>query len=121
MLTLAVALAAGAGAVARYVVDLVVQHRFGGELPLGTLLVNVSGSLLLGLLVGLSLHHGLGDRTLLVLGTGFAGGYTTLSTWAWDTVSLAGRRQLVAAAANIVGSFALGLLAAAAGLGLALL
>lgn len=121
MLTLAIAVAAGVGAVARYVVDQLVQQRTRGEFPFGTLLVNLTGSLLLGLLVGLTLHHGLGDRPLLVLGTGFAGGFTTLSTWAWESLALAEAGELPEAALNVVGSFALGLLAAAAGLGLALL
>ena len=121
MLTLLVAVAAGVGAVARYVADQLVQQRTRREFPLGTLLVNVTGSLLLGLVVGLSLHHGLGDRTLLVVGTGFAGGYTTLSTWAWESLALAETGQLLEAGLNVAGSFALGLVAAAVGLGLALL
>jgi CrcB protein len=121
MLTLAVALAAGVGAVARYLADQVVQQRVRGEFPYGTLVVNTTGSLLLGLLVGLSLHHGLGQRPLLVLGTGFAGGYTTLSTWAWESLALAQAGELPEAVLNLVGTLALGLLAAAAGLALALL
>ena len=121
MLTIAIALAAGVGAVARYVTDQVVQRRTAGEFPHGTLLVNLTGSLLLGLLVGFSLHHGLGQRPLLVIGTGFAGGYTTLSTWAWESLALAESGELQEAAMNVIGSFGLGLLAAAAGLGLALL
>ena len=121
MLTLAIAVAAGIGAVVRYLTDLVVSHRTGGEFPYGTLVVNLSGSLLLGLVVGLSLHRGLPAAPALVLGTGFAGGYTTLSTWAWESVALAESGALRRAALNVVGSFVLGLAAAAAGLGLALL
>ena len=121
MLTLAIAVAAGLGAVARYALDQAVQRRTAGELPLGTFVVNALGSLLLGLVLGLSVHHGLSRGTTLVVGTGFAGGFTTLSTWAWETLALAQGRQLAAAAANVVGSFAVGLLAAAAGFGLALL
>lgn len=121
MLTLAVAVAAGIGAVVRYVLDQVVQHRTGGELPYGTFVVNVSGSLLLGLVTGLSLHHGLPSTPTVVLGIGFAGGYTTLSTWAWESLVLAESGAVRQAAVNVVGSFVVGLLAAAAGLGLALL
>lgn len=121
IVTVAVALAAGLGAVTRYVVDQVVQHRTRGEFPYGTLLINVSGSLLLGLVTGLSLHHGLPPTATVVIGVGFAGGYTTLSTWAWESLALAETGELVQAALNIAGSFAVGLLAAAAGLGLALL
>jgi CrcB protein len=121
MVGLLVALAAGAGAVLRYVVDQVVQHRTRGDFPYGTLLINLTGSLLLGLTTGLALHHGLASTPTLVIGTGFLGGYTTLSTWAWESLALAETGDLLAASANIVGSFAAGLAAAAAGLGLALL
>jgi CrcB protein len=121
MLSLAVAVAAGLGAVVRYVVDNVVQHRTGGDFPYGTLLINVTGSLLLGLTTGLTMHHGLSNDVALVVGTGFAGGYTTLSTWTWESVALAERGDRLEAGLNVVGSIAAGLAAAAAGLGLALL
>jgi CrcB protein len=121
MLTLAVALAAGAGAVLRYVLDQIVQHRTRGDFPYGTVVVNVSGSFLLGLVTGLALHHGLPTTTTVVIGAGFAGGYTTLSTWAWETIALTETGDLLEASVNVVGSFAAGLAAASAGLGLALL
>jgi CrcB protein len=121
VITLAVALAAGVGAVVRYVLDQVVQHRTGSEFPYGTLLVNISGSLLLGLVTGWSLRHGLPSTATVVIGVGFAGGYTTLSTWAWESLALAETGKLLQAGANVVGSFAVGLAAAGAGLGLALL
>jgi CrcB protein len=121
MLSMAVALAAGLGAVVRYLTDQVVQHRTGGEFPYGTLLINVTGSLLLGVVTGAAMHHGLSTDVALVVGTGFAGGYTTLSTWAWESLALAESGELLEAGLNVVGSFALGLAAAAAGLGLALL
>ena len=118
MLTLAVALAAAAGSVARYVVDQLVQHRTRGDFPYGTLVVNVSGSFVLGLVVGLAAHHGLAATAAVVIGTGFAGGFTTLSTWAWET--LAEASDLLEASVNITGSLGAGLAAAAAGLSLAL-
>lgn len=121
MLTLTVALAAGLGAVLRYVIDQLVQHRTRGDFPFGTLIINITGSFLLGLATGLALHHGLGHTPTLIIGTGFAGGYTTLSTWAWETLALAETGDLLEASLNIIGSFAAGLAAAAAGLGLALL
>jgi CrcB protein len=121
MLSLAVAVAAGAGAVVRYVIDLLVQHRTRGDFPYGTVIINVTGSFVLGLSTGLALHHGLTAVATLVIGAGFAGGYTTLSTWAWETLALAETGDLLEASVNIVGSFAAGLAAAAAGLGLALL
>lgn len=120
MLTLAVALAAAAGSVARYVVDQLVQHRTRGDFPYGTLVVNVSGSFVLGLVVGLAAHHGLAATAAAVIGTGFAGGFTTLSTWAWETLALAEASDLLEASVNITGSLGAGLAAAAAGLSLAL-
>jgi CrcB protein len=55
----------------------------------------------------------------LIIGTGLAGGYTTLSTWAWESLALVETGELLEAAVNIVGSFAAGLAIAAAGLALA--
>lgn len=113
MLTLAVTLAAGLGSVCRYLIGL--------RTTLSTFWVNVSGSFLLGLVLGLAAHHGLDPDLALIVGGGFAGGFTTLSTWAWESIELALEGRARAAAANIVGSFAVGLLAAAAGFALALL
>ena len=119
MLSLAVAVAAGLGAVGRFLADRFVQHRSRGRFPTGTAVVNVTGSLFLGLVAGWAVHAGLPTTPTVVLGTGFAGGYTTLSTWAWESLALAETGELMAAALNVVGSVALGLAAAAAGLGLA--
>jgi fluoride exporter len=119
MILLAVSAAAGAGAVLRYGVDRAVARRMPAEWPLGTLLINVTGSLLFGLLVGLSIHHGLGTTTLDVAGAGFCGGFTTLSTWAWESIALAETSEWLGSLLNVVGSVVAGLLAAAAGLGLA--
>jgi fluoride exporter len=121
ILTVVVGLAAAAGAVSRYLLDQIVQHQHDSSLPWGTFIVNVSGSFLLGLVTGLSLHHGLPTSPTTVLGIGFLGGYTTWSTFAFETVSLAETGALLQAATNVVGSLAVGLAAAAAGLGLALL
>ena len=121
LVTVAVALAAGLGAVCRYALDQLVQYRTESDFPFGTLLINVLGSLVLGLVLGLTTHHGLAPDIALVVGTGFAGGFTTLSTWAVESLALAEAGELPAAAWNIAGSFGAGLLAAATGFGLALL
>ena len=73
----AVALLGGAGALARFFLDGVVSERTGGGFPYGTLAVNLSGTLLLGLAAGLALR---GDAMLLA-GTAALGSYTTFSTW----------------------------------------
>ena len=120
-LTLGVAVASGLGSVVRYGLDQSVTRRLGRGFPYGTLLVNVTGSFLLGLTLGWSRHHGLASGPALLLGSGFAGGYTTLSTWAWETLVLARDKHVVGALLNLVSSLVLGLCATAAGLGLALL
>lgn len=121
ILALAVGLAASVGAVARYVLDQLVQQRHESIFPWGTFIINVTGALLLGLVTGLALHHGLPTTPTVVLSAGFAGGYTTWSTWAWESLALAESGALLEASLNIAGSLATGLLAAATGLWLALL
>src|SRR4051794_4557167 len=114
-------LAAGFGALARYAVDGGGEHRTRATFPAGTLVVNLTGSFVLGLVSGLAVHGGLDADVATVVGAGFAGGYTTFSTWAWESLALAEVGARPAAVLNVVGSFATGLLAAAAGLGVALL
>ena len=118
MLVLVVGLAGAIGAVSRYLVDGAVEDRTAGPFPFGTLAVNVAGSLLLGLLTGLALYHGLGRAPRAVIGTVFCGGLTTWSSVSWETVSLAERGAPGAAAANAVGGLVVSVLAAGLGIGL---
>ena len=120
LLAALVGLAAALGALARYLVDQSVAQRFESAFPWGTFVINVSGSFILGLITGLSLHDGLSPHVVTVLGTGICGGYTTFSTFNVETIRLTEEGSLLGAAGNIAGSIAAGLLAAAAGLGLAL-
>jgi CrcB protein len=106
-----VALLGGGASLLRFRVDQLVQHRLGYPFPWGTLLVNVTGSFVLGLLVGL----GVAGNALLLLGTGAVGSYTTFSTWMLETERLAEDGRSGAAAANLAGSLAAGLAAVAAG------
>jgi fluoride exporter len=117
-LALVVALSGGAGAVLRALVIHHVGIRRSDPLPLGTMLVNASGSLLLGILTGLSLYHGLGSHLLAVIGVGLCGGYTTWSTASWESVHLAHTGQRRIAVVYTVGSLVVCLAAAAAGLAL---
>lgn len=121
MILVLVMVAAAVGAPLRYVVDQTVQHHWPGAFPAGTLAVNLSGSFVLGLLTGLAAHHGLAPQELSVFGTGLLGGYTTFSTFSYETVRLLEDGAAAEAALNVAGSVALGLAAAGAGLGLALL
>lgn len=120
-LTILVGLAAAAGAVCRYLLDQLIQHQHDQTFPWGTLTINVTGSFLLGLVTGLALHHGLGTATTTVVGVGFAGGYTTWSTYVWESLALAESGSFGAASLNVLASLALGLGAAAAGFAAALL
>jgi CrcB protein len=106
-----------AGAIARYLVDGWVSSVTRGGLPWGTLAVNASGSLLLGLLFALS-----ADRALLPASTrgpvliGFIGAYTTFSTLMLESWRLIEDGSLVPAVGNLAGSIALGLVALTVGL-----
>jgi len=109
-------LAGGLGALLRYEVELLVRRRLGPDFPWGTLVINLSGSFVLGVVVGLAAHHGVPTSVATVVGTGLLGAYTTFSTFSVDTVGLIERGRTRAAAANLGVSLVLGL--GAAGLGL---
>ncbi|GLB67730.1 fluoride efflux transporter CrcB [Arthrobacter mangrovi] len=120
MTLLLMALAGGAGAGTRFLVDgLVHQWVERAAFPLGTLLVNATGSFLLGLLTGAVLSHQAAPELQLILGTGFLGGYTTFSTASVDTVRLVQRARWGSALANALGTILLTAVACAAGLALA--
>jgi fluoride exporter len=106
-----VILIGGAGSVARFLADSVVASAAGRDFPFGTLAVNVSGAMILGLLTGLALGH---DQALLA-GTAAVGSYTTFSTWMFETGRLTEERQYRRAAANVIISLVLGVAAAALG------
>lgn len=118
MTLLGVLVASAGGAVARYIVDGVVQDRTGGVFPWGTFAINVSGSLVLGVVAGLALYHGLPDAPRAVLAIGFCGGYTTFSTFTYETVRLVEEGSRISAFTNVVASTLAAL--GAAGIGLAL-
>ena len=104
MIVLWVALAGGVGAVARFVLDGLVRSRVASLFPVGTVVVNVTGSFVLGLVTGLALAHVVPEEMRLVVGTGFCGGYTTFSTASFETVRLVEQRRVGAALLNGVGT-----------------
>jgi fluoride exporter len=111
---LAVAAAGAAGAVCRYLVDYAVTVRSGGLFPWGTLAVNVSGAMLIGLVAGLVANLGAPSTVKTVAGAGFCGAYTTFSTLIYETWRLIEDRAYAHAAANLA-SLVLSLPAAALG------
>ncbi|MBG6215030.1 CrcB protein [Cryobacterium sp. CAN_C3] len=112
----ALSVAGGIGAVTRLVFDGFLRSRVTTSYPLGTTVINVTGSLLLGLVTGLALAHAMPLEWRLILGTGFLGGYTTFSTASFETVRLAQQGRYAAALTNGLGMFLGALLAAGAGL-----
>jgi len=98
-----------AGSLARYVAGVAIMTRFGGRFPLGTLVINVTGSFLIGLLMAL-----LTERFQphpywrLVLVVGFLGGYTTFSSFEYETFSAVRDGSPWVGLINVVASVALG-------------
>jgi fluoride exporter len=120
VIALWVALAGALGAVARFVVDGLVRTRVSAIFPVGTVIVNVSGSFALGLVTGLVLARAAPDGLRLVVGTGFLGGYTTFSTASFETVRLVEQRRVGLALLNAAGTLVVTVCIAAAGLWLGL-
>ncbi|MGF1617971.1 MAG: fluoride efflux transporter FluC [Acidimicrobiia bacterium] len=87
MTLLAASIAGAAGAVCRYLISGWVHEGFQSDLPIGTLTVNLTGSLGLGLIVG----AGPLDSVLTLTAIGFLGGFTTFSTWMIETIRLGPR------------------------------
>ncbi|MET3767972.1 CrcB protein [Marisediminicola sp. UYEF4] len=115
LLFLLTAAAGGVGAALRFVLDGVIRSRVS-TLPIGTLVINVSGSFVLGLVTALALGRVVPPEALTVLGVGLMGGFTTFSTASFETVRLVGDRRYGAALAVGVGMIVASVLAAALGL-----
>jgi CrcB protein len=108
------------GANTRYLISNWAAERYGTTFPFGTFLINVSGSVLLGLVVGvLGNRSGDGQAAQLLLVTGFLGAYTTFSTFTFESLALLRLGRVRGALINALGSTALGVGGAAAGLLLA--
>ena len=107
----AAGLLGGLGAILRFALDAAVASRAGRDFPYGTFVVNITGSVLLGLVVGTALT---GDAATLI-GGATIGSYTTFSTWMIESHRLAEEGELRRAFANVAVSLAAGLAAAALG------
>lgn len=120
MLFLAIAVAGGVGAVCRFVLDGLLTSLSEADFPWPTVLINITGSLLLGLITGFAVSGLLPGAWRLVLGTGFLGGYTTFSTASVDTVRLLQQRRWAAGIVHGLGTLVIAVGAAGLGLGLGL-
>ena len=110
-MTLLLVLIGGAvGAPTRYLTDVAVQRLHRSGFPWGTWTVNIAGSFVLGLVAA-----GASTWVTTLVGTGFCGALTTFSTFGYETVRLAEEGEPTTAATYVVGSLAVGLVAAALG------
>jgi len=104
------------GSVARYLLSTLVQERAAGAFPMGTFVVNVTGALLLGVLLRYSLDaSAFSPEVRVLLTTGFCGGYTTFSTFSYETARLIETGDHRRAVAYIVLSVGISLAAMFAG------
>lgn len=112
-----IALGGAAGATLRYLIDTWVSERAGGAFPWGTFVVNVSGSLALGLLFALAVDRGFLPASIRgpVL-IGFIGAYTTFSTLMLESWRLIESGAVGLGLANLIGSSVIGMVAVVLGL-----
>jgi CrcB protein len=109
---LAVVIGGGVGSLARYVAASAIMTRFGGKFPLGTLAINVTGSFLIGLLMTLlTERYKLDPAWRLLLVAGFLGGYTTFSSFEWETYSAVRDGAFRTGVLNVLSSIMLGYVA----------
>jgi CrcB protein len=99
---------AGLGGMLRHAVNMLSLRWFGPNLPWGTFLINITGSIAMGLVVGCLAHRNVpGVELRLFVATGILGGYTTFSTFSLDTITLWERGEIAVAAAYVLGSLVL--------------
>jgi CrcB protein len=120
MIVWSVALGSGVGGVARYLIGLLVQAATGTSFPSGTLVANATGSLLLGFLVRYAIATpAISPEVRALLTTGFCGGYTTFSTFSYETATLLEDGDYRRAALYMAASLLLALAGTLAGFDLA--
>jgi fluoride exporter len=117
---LLIALFGAVGTLSRYGLQGLVQIRTGSTFPYGTLLVNLTGCLFLGFLGQLTLNRVLVSADLrIAIAVGFFGGYTTFSSFGWETAKMLEDGEWLPAAAYVGASVIAGLLLSVAGIRLA--
>jgi fluoride exporter len=118
---IAVSLGAIAGSLCRYYLHIWITQRWGTSFPYGTLIINLTGSLAMGILTGLVLERTLfiSPEVRLLIATGFLGSYTTFSTYELDTVTLLQASRFQSAIIYWLGSAVLGSLSLYLGIAIA--
>jgi len=116
IMAIEVALLGGVGAALRYLADLGISSRLGRSLPWGTMLVNITGSGLAGVVVGATTYQTVSPTSATLLLVGFLGGFTTASTIAFEVVRLFEQRRPASAVGVCVGTLATAVAAGVAGL-----
>lgn len=110
-----VSMAGSLGALSRYLLGRSIAEQVSAQFPLGTLVINVTGAFVIGLLFSLVGRHMLSMYLQTVLATGFLGGYTTFSTMSWEGVQLVRGGSTTLGFLYLGGTVVLGLFAAALG------
>lgn len=110
-----IGLAGTLGAILRYSLGRWISGELGTAIPWGTWIINISGSLLLGLLYGWHQSEVISDGLWVVWGTGFCGAYTTFSTFGYETIHLLTMKRYPSAILYVVSSVLLGVAASFAG------
>jgi fluoride exporter len=115
---LIVALGGSLGSIARYIGAKTIDSHFNANFPAGTFSVNIIGSFAIGIIYAIVARKTGSDNWALFLGTGFCGGFTTFSAFAFENISLINQRMAMTSILYIVSSVALGLLAVVGGMAL---
>ena len=114
-----IALGAAIGANLRYGLSFWAAQRWGATFPYGTLIINVIGSFVIGLVLVLATSRiSLSEPMRLLLVTGLLGGFTTFSSFSFETYMLVTTGSIVEAGLYVLGSFGLGMLAVFLGAGI---
>ena len=116
--TAVVFLGSGVGGSARYLLGTFISNKAGTAFPWGTFAINVTGSLLIGIVMGYLLNTHASQNWRFLLVTGFLGGYTTFSSFSYETAGLMREGSYAYAAYYVLGSVILGLLCTLLGLAL---
>jgi CrcB protein len=107
MIAILVSLFGGVGASVRFIVDGLLRSVLGRRFPWATMIINVIGSFILGVVVGVTIAHPETKNLELIIGTGFCGGFTTFSTATFESIRLLQEKRYVSFWLQFLGNFVL--------------